>query len=389
MSKVLIFITIILMDLLSGMEFDLFVPSFPELQATFNLSSFWVEALLSVNFIGYCLSLFLVGALADRYGRRPVLLIGLTTFVIGSLFCLWAPSYNSLLVGRFLQGLGVAAPAIISFLIVADSYPLKQQQRYLALLNGVMNIAVGLAPVLGSYISFYFHWQGNFMALLGLGILVLIMTAVFIPNDPIQEKKNTALFSGYLQILKDKPLMLLIGHIVFMVIPYWIFVGMSPLLYMQALGVSLRHFGYYQGALAVVFAIGCFIFGALLQRLAQKTWLTLSLYIFMLSLLSLGWVTWFNTHDPLFITLALMPFIIGQIIPSTILYPVCLNHRPELKGQVSGMIQGSKLILCAVGLQITGFYYRGSFQTIGLVMLGVIVMVVITLWMIVRLKKSL
>lgn len=93
-SKILILLTIIVMDFLTGMEFDLFVPSFPELQHHFAISPFWVEALLSVNFLGYCLSLFFVGGLADRYGRKPVLLFGLTLFIIGSFLCLWAPFYS-------------------------------------------------------------------------------------------------------------------------------------------------------------------------------------------------------------------------------------------------------------------------------------------------------
>lgn len=66
-TKVMILITVILMDILGGAEIDLFVPSFPELQAQFNLSPVWVEALLSINLAGYCLSLFFVGGLADRY----------------------------------------------------------------------------------------------------------------------------------------------------------------------------------------------------------------------------------------------------------------------------------------------------------------------------------
>src|SRR5437016_10875690 len=116
-SKGMLLLTVILMDLLAGMEFDLFVPSFPELQSEFNLSAFWVEALVSVNFIGYCLALFFVGSLADRYGRKPIILIGLMIFIVGSVLCLWGLSYEFLIVGRFLQGVGVAAPAILSFLI--------------------------------------------------------------------------------------------------------------------------------------------------------------------------------------------------------------------------------------------------------------------------------
>src|SRR5258708_32819379 len=97
-AKSMVLATIILMDILSGMEFDLFVPSFPELQSQFDLSAFWVETLLSVNFAGYCLSLFFVGGLADHYGRKPIILVGLMTFIMGTLLCLWAPSFQFLLV---------------------------------------------------------------------------------------------------------------------------------------------------------------------------------------------------------------------------------------------------------------------------------------------------
>ena len=75
-ATTMILASVIVMDLLVGMEFDLFVPSFPALQSHFHLSPFLVEALLSINFIGFCLSLFVAGSLADRYGRKPVLLLG-------------------------------------------------------------------------------------------------------------------------------------------------------------------------------------------------------------------------------------------------------------------------------------------------------------------------
>src|ERR1700733_5539190 len=88
LTNILLLATVISMDLLTGMEFDLFVPSFPQLQTYFHLSPFLVEALLSANFLGYCLSLFFVGGLADRYGRKPIILLGLTIFVIGSILCL-------------------------------------------------------------------------------------------------------------------------------------------------------------------------------------------------------------------------------------------------------------------------------------------------------------
>lgn len=273
-ATVMILLAVILMDLLVGMEFDLFVPSFPELQSYFHLSPFLVEALLSINFIGYCLSLFFVGSLADRYGRKPVILVGLSTFVIGSILCFWAVSYAYLLIGRFFQGIGIAAPAILSFLIIADAYPVKKQQFFMAMLNGAMNVSVAVAPVIGSYIAIYFHWRGNFLTLLFLGLTTLMMTLFFIPVLPLPEYKKSHLLRGYCSLFQSKPLMLLIGSIVFTVIPYWIFVGMSPLLYMGKLDVSLSHFGYYQGVFALIFAFGSVVFGLIMHRYQQKKMLS-------------------------------------------------------------------------------------------------------------------
>jgi DHA1 family bicyclomycin/chloramphenicol resistance-like MFS transporter len=384
--KILVLVTVISMDILTGMEFDLFVPSFPQLQSHFNLSPFWVEALLSANFIGYCLSLFFVGGLADRYGRKSIILLGLVIFVFGSALCLYPSLYYFLIFGRFLQGVGIAAPAILSFLIIADSYPLKEQQFLMAILNGSINIAVAISPVIGSYLTLYFHWQGNFVALLVLGLMTLFMTIFFIPflktplNDPALS------LSGYGSIMKSGPLMLLIASILFIFAPYWIFVGMSPLLYIKDLNVSLAHFGYYQGVLALVFAVGSILYGLIIRdaNFNQKKMLTISMQILIFSLMIITIVTLFDSKNPLIITLAFLPFIISQIIPSVILYPLSLNFLPHAKARVSAIIQGARLILTAAGLQIAGYFYQQTFQNIGIVLISFIFVAVITLFFVIN-----
>lgn len=384
LTKSFILITVILMDVLTGMEFDLFVPSFPELQNHFGLSAFWVEASLSANFIGYCLGLFLVGDLADRYGRKSIILFGLGIFVFGSVFCLWAVSYKIFLTGRFLQGIGIAAPAILSFLIIADLYSLKKQQFLMAMLNGSMNISVAAAPVIGSYITKYFHWQGNFIALLFLGVTTLVMTVFFIPAYKLQKNKEALSLHGYIKIFQSKNLMLLIVCLMFVFVPYWIFAGMSPLLYMKGLGVSLSHFGYYQGVLALVFAIGSLLSGLIINKYSQKSLLNVSNLIFIASLISITLVTVFNSASPLLITLAFIPFIIGQIFPSNLLYPLSLNLMPYAKGRVSAILQGGRLILASLSLQMAGYFYQGTFTNIGIIITCFIVIAVILLFFVIK-----
>jgi DHA1 family bicyclomycin/chloramphenicol resistance-like MFS transporter len=381
-AKFIVLVTVLLMDFLAGMEFDLFVPSFPEIQNQFNLTPFYVEALLSVNFIGYCISLFVVGSLADHFGRKPIIISGLIIFILGSLLCVWGLSYELLLLGRFLQGIGVAAPAILSFLIIADTYPIKKQQSLIAIMGGLMNVSVAVAPVLGSYITMYFHWRGNFTALLLMGLLTLIMTVVFIPSYKLPQHHETQQVQSYISLLLSRPMRLLMVHIIFMFVPYWIFVGMSPILFMEDLGVSLSQFGYYQGLLAFVYGLGSILFGMVVTRFNEKKMLIVSNYIFIGGLICIAIVTFQDSVNPLIITLSLLPFAIGQIIPSAILYPLSLNFKPQAKGRASAMIQGGRLIFSAMSLQVAGYFYQGSFRNIGL-MIGVFVfLTIVTLVMV-------
>lgn len=381
-SKSMILITVVLMELLSGMEFDLFVPSFPELHDQFSLTPFLVELLLSVNFLGYCVSLFFVGGLADRHGRKPVILSGLITFVVGSMFCLFASSFIFLLFGRLFQGIGIAAPAILSFLIIADSYPLKQQQFLMAILNGSINLGVGAAPVIGSYVTLYFNWHGNFALLSMLGGIALVMVTFFVPNKQQQHVETVSLtgLRGYFSIFQSKALLLLMTNLLLIFVPYWIFVGMSPLLYIKDLGVTLSHFGYYQGALALIFAIGTILYGLMIKNADydQREMIKISIQILIISLIVVGLVTYFNSNNPLIITFSILVFVIGQIIPSVILYSICLNFIPHAKGRVSAMIQGARLVLTAITLQIAGYFYDGSFQNIGIIICVIILMAIIT-----------
>ncbi len=374
----------VIMDLLVGMEFDLFVPSFPLLQHSFHLSASEVEALLSVNFLGYCLGIPFVGTLSDRQGRKRLILWGLGLFILGSLLCVFGKNYGMLLSGRFLQGLGISAPGILSFLIIADKFSLKKQQTLMGLLNASMNLACGLAPVLGSALTLYFGWKGNFTSLLILGILSLIMVFFALKEEPRPSTPSSPVWKDYQKMFSSKPLLLLMAYIVAMVVPYWIFVGMSPLLYMKELGVSLSHFGYYQGIQAFSFAVGSLLFGLITHRVSHRKFLIYSNIFAGLSLILLLSLALFKVQSASWLTFGLLLFVIGQIVPSSILYTLSLNIIPEVKGSVSGFTQGARLVLSALSLQLAAWAYDGTFFSTGLIMSGFMLLSVVGLIAVLR-----
>jgi len=362
-------LTIIVMCILCGAEIDLYVPSFPELQQQFGLTAFMVELTLAINLVAHCCTSLVVGNLGDRYGRKPVILAGLSVFVIGSLMCVFADAYWHLLLGRFLQGAGISAPAVLSYLIISDMYPVERQQQLLGTINGVITMAMAMAPVVGSYVSLYFHWQGNFVVLLGLGLLSLALAWFCVPAGKPNPNLRLSV-REYGVVFQSSKAMAYIFTLCFICLGYWTFIGLSPILYMGDLGVSLGEFGFYQGAICAVFSISSFSAGALIRRFGQWGMLQFSMGLLVLfsALVALLIVT--GIQSPVLITISMCIMGVGVLFPITILYPMMLDALPEAKARVSAIFVAMRLVMTAGLIQLVSFYYTGSYSLIGLAMLG-------------------
>ena len=364
----MMFFTILILSILTGAELDLFTPSFPELQKVFNLSPFMVELMLSINLIAHCISSLVVGTLSDRYGRKNIIILGLMIFILGSTLCVFAPNYGSLLLGRLLQGIGIAGPAVLSFLVIVDNCSLEQQPHQLGLLNGFVTLAMATAPVFGSYVSLFFKWQGNFVILLLLGTICLLLSIIFLPKSPTNLFVKFSI-KEYKPILTSKSVIYYIITICLLSQSYWIFIGMSPILYMESFGVSLNNFGFYQGAICVSFSIVSLSSGYFIKKFGQKKCLIFGVGLLFCFILATSILITFNINNPIIITLVLQLEGIGVVFPINILWPLALDTVPDAKGRMAAIMVGGRLIITSISLQIVSYFYNGVFFHIGLAMI--------------------
>lgn len=361
------FITILLMNILTGAEVDLFVPSFPELRRVFNLTPFMVELTLGLNLTAHCITSLIVGNLGDKYGRKPIIILGLIIFTIGSIICVSAVEFWQLLFGRILQGIGISAPAVLSYLVIADLYSVKKQHKIMGVLNGVITLAMAFAPMVGSYVNLFFNWRGNFVVLLIMGLICLLMGLIFIPNSAVKQNIKISI-REYLPVIRSKKAVYYILTICFVVLPYWVFIGISPILYMQDLGVTLKEFGFYQGSMAAVFSIVSLSSSYFTNKFGQKTvFITGSCFMGAFIPLSLMLV-FLDVRDPLIITCVLLILAIGVVPPINILWVLCLEAVENAKGRIAALIIAMRLILTSIGLQTVSFFYDGTFYYLGLSM---------------------
>lgn len=369
-------ITVLLMDILGGAEIDIFVPSFPDLQDTFQLSPFMVELTLSVNLAAHCLTALIVGNLGDRYGRRPIIIIGLCGFIIGSVFCIFSVSYWQLLFGRFLQGVGISSPVVLSYLVIADKYSTEKQQQLMGVLNGALTLAMAIAPVIGSYVNIFFGWRGNFCVLLLLSLICLVLALLFIPQG-VKDTHVSLSLREYQPILKSQKALYYIMTIVFSLQAYWIFIGISPIFYMEELGVKISEFGIYQGALAATLSIGSFSSGIFLKKFGQERCFFFSVYLLVIFFILLVILILFDVKNPLIITLVMVVQSAGITLPINILWPLMLVSMPNAKGRLAALQTASRLIVTAASIQLASYFYDGTLKSLGIVMT---LFIILTFW---------
>lgn len=162
------------LSVLGFLATDMYLPAFAAIQNDLQTPAAAVSASLSLFLAGFAFAQLLWGPLSDRYGRKPVLLIGLAIFAVGCIGMLWVRDATLLLVLRFVQAVGVCAAAVTWQAMVTDYYPAQRTNRIFATIMPLVGLSPALAPLLGSWILHHFEWQAIFATLFGITILLMI-----------------------------------------------------------------------------------------------------------------------------------------------------------------------------------------------------------------------
>jgi DHA1 family bicyclomycin/chloramphenicol resistance-like MFS transporter len=157
---------------LTALSIDIMLPALPEIGRALGLLGDNEQQLVIILYVvGFAAGQIIYGPLSDRYGRRPVLLLGFAIFIAGSLAALLAPSFSTLLVARVLQGVGAASPRVVGFAVVRDLFTGRQMARVMSLAMMVFIVIPVLAPSLGQLLMLLGNWRTPFDALMVFGLI--------------------------------------------------------------------------------------------------------------------------------------------------------------------------------------------------------------------------
>lgn len=143
---------------------------------------------MSAYFIAVAVSQLFWGPLSDQFGRRPVIILGMALFVIGSVFCLFAQTIEALIAARVLQAAGGCTGMVLGRAILRDLYSPKQAASMIGYVTMGMAVMPTVAPAIGGILDQYYGWQGGFVLLLMFGVAVLWASIALLPETHLNRK---------------------------------------------------------------------------------------------------------------------------------------------------------------------------------------------------------
>jgi DHA1 family bicyclomycin/chloramphenicol resistance-like MFS transporter len=241
-------VLLIALTAMAPLSVDMFLPSMPTMTDEFGASDSTMQLAVTLFIVCFAGSQLFYGPVSDRYGRRPLLLIGLTLFIGGSLLALSASSVWMLIAGRVLQGLGGGAGPAIGQAIVLDIYGRERAGRVIGLMAIALPLAPAVAPIIGGFLHDAFGWHSVFITLATLGAVLALAYRALLPEtnrrEPGEARGFGSLASEYRQLLSNRTFATYALIMGLMFGGQLVFISSSSFVLIDELGLSARMYGF-------------------------------------------------------------------------------------------------------------------------------------------------
>ncbi|MDD0814078.1 multidrug effflux MFS transporter [Curvibacter sp. HBC28] len=359
--------TALVLGLLSAIgpfAIDMYLPALPSIGQSLGASMSAVQASLMAFFISMGLGQIIYGPVSDMLGRKVPLYFGLVLFGAGSVGCALAPDIHTLVVLRFIQGLGACAGMVIPRAVVRDLHTGHDAARLMSLLMLVFSVSPILAPLTGSLLIEWAGWRSVFWAVTLAAVLGLALTATSLPETrPPAERAQSSLGGAaraYGSLLRDGHFMGLVMIGAFGIASFFAYLANSSF-------VLIDHYGLSPRAYSIAFAANAASFIGVSQftgRLAQRFGLVAVVKVAvsgyaltMGALLALN-LAGVDALAPMLVLLFIGYGFLGLVVPTTSV--LALDAHGAVAGTASALMGTLQFATGAVLMAVVGLFVDGS-----------------------------
>lgn len=326
----------------TALAIDMILPAFGAIRLAFGMGPDSSRVALTVTsyFVGIAIAQILYGPLADRFGRKPVLLFGLGLYGLGAVASAFAPSFGFLVAARFIWGVGGAGPRVLSLAIARDLYQGDPLARILALAMAAFMLTPAIAPLLGEAVLSVASWRwvvGGPAVLVAVLAVWTLRLPESLPERRPLDFRTTA--QGFRAVVSNRKAFGFALSSMFDLGSFAVFLGSSQLLFDRVYGRE-GSFAVSFAGMSVVMGVFVFLGSKAVDRLGSDrvlvtllpVALSLSLVLLIVSILGDGappfWV-WFGLITVLNATRTLL---------TPVLNASSMAEMGELAGTASAVI---------------------------------------------------
>ena len=264
----------------------MYTPAMPAIVEAFGSTEAAVKLTLTLYFAGFACSQLVAGPLSDGLGRKPVTFAFMVIYLLGSLLALIAPSIESLMVGRFIQGVGASVGVAISRALVRDLFTGHTSAKIMNLIGIILALGPALAPTIGGVLMEFYGWRSSFVAMFVFGAGSIALVGLFMRETvqrDLSRLQPRALVKSYGMLLTHRHFLLTVTVISGAVGALYTQATFLPFILMNRVGLTPSQFG-----LGMLMQSGCFFLGAVIARSLMKRYSAYQLVTPGLALIALG-----------------------------------------------------------------------------------------------------
>jgi len=239
-------VTVALLSMVGPFTIDTYLPSFPDIEATFGISRALLSQSLGVYLAAFAISTLFWGPMADRFGRRLIIFSSLFLYILASIGCALAQSVESFLLLRTLQGLAASGGFIAGRAMIRDVHDARTAHRAMSQVMLLFALAPAVAPVLGGWLHDHFGWRSVFWFLCGFGTLLLLLM-LFVEETLGQEQRQSvhpsAVMRVYIRTLLHGRFLALVFSLAFSFAGMFLYIAGAPTVIYDFLGLGSDDFG--------------------------------------------------------------------------------------------------------------------------------------------------
>ncbi len=346
-SPVIFIIYLSLLSMLGFLATDMYLPAFAEMQRALHTSETTISATLSLFLGGFACAQLVWGPLSDKHGRKPILIAGLSVFMVSCFAMVWVNDPIWLLLLRFLQACGVCAGTVCWQALVIDHFTKKQAAKVFATIMPLVALSPALAPLVGAWLLTHWPWQSIFIVLGSMTLLLIIQTLVSLKSPTSKQPDTESVIArvSLLTLLKHPRYM---GNILIFAAcsaSFFSWLTASPFLLKQ-FGFSAADIGLSYIPQTVAFLCSGYLCRSLLNRVSSDCILPWVLGLFCLCVI----VFVISALMPSPNLIVLMASFSGTALANGSIYPLvvarALQVFPEASGKAAALQNSFQLGLC-------------------------------------------